>query len=142
VWLVRSIMRKIEFTVYPLMAYPLRGFFSLVMIVLFTALSYILVKHIVMPIFTFLIICMPIVNFIFPSKYILEDEGFKKIQLFQEKKMGWNQFASYLVTNDGVLLISKLARRYNEYIYIFDKPYFIEIEELLNAKGIVKYANG
>jgi len=124
-------MKKIEFSVYPLMAYPLRGFFSLIMIMLFTALSYALVQHIVMPVFTFLILSMPIVNFIFPSKYILEDEAFKKIQLFQEKKTGWDTFASYMVMDDGILLISKLARRHNEYIYIFEKQYFVEIEELL-----------
>jgi len=120
------------------MAYPLRGFFSLIMIMLFTALSYALVQHIVMPVFTFLILSMPIVNFIFPSKYILEDEAFKKIQLFQEKKTGWDTFASYMVMDDGILLISKLARRHNEYIYIFEKQYFVEIEEFLKAKGIEK----
>ncbi|MCK5074088.1 MAG: hypothetical protein KAQ98_11730 [Bacteriovoracaceae bacterium] len=133
-------LNKIEFKSYPLAAYPLRGFFAIAVIILVVALSYLLTGYAILPIFAFLICTMPVVNFLFPSKYTFEDDELRKFQIGYDKRIKLSQYQDFIVGKDGILIVKN--KRKNEYIYIFNEDIKSKVRAFLLEKGIHEIKRG
>jgi hypothetical protein len=112
--------RKLEIKSFPLAQYWGRGVFAVCVTIIVIIITYNISGGILLPIFAFLVISLPQVNFIFPATYVFYEKTFSKTQLLQTKRYEYRDFKLLSERVDGIQLYKQNGRAF-DFIYIFDQ---------------------
>ncbi len=124
---------KFDIKSFPLKIFWKRGVLAVFVILVCVILTHIILAKYVVSIMAFLILTMPVVNFVFPSRTLFFEDYFEKIQLFQNIQFDYSKYKFFETRQNGVVFF-KNKRRAGEMIYIFDNELKNSIVAFLKTK--------
>ena len=123
----------IEFRSFPALFYWKKGIFAASVILFVVYLTFVYSGNPVFPMIAFLVLTMPLVNFLFPSKYCFSGDRFLKMQLFNRQEFRYDDFKAFHIMKDGLLPIKKKGKS-GDFIYVFDRQVMKELTGFLKEK--------
>ncbi len=122
-----------EVSSFPLTHYWKKGVFSVLVILFVTFLAQYLLGSIILSIIALLVMAMPVVNFLVPSRYLFFEDRYLIKILLTEKCFYYSDYKLFTLGSDGILPIKK-SNKACEYIYIFNSNLKNEIHDFLIAR--------
>ncbi|MBF0300706.1 MAG: hypothetical protein HQK51_18475 [Oligoflexia bacterium] len=123
----KSISTIYEVKSFPLLFYWKKGLLTIIVVLLITIFTFVVLKGLFYAILAALVVLLPLVNFIFPSRTIFHSDYAIKEQLLLKKTLNYNSFDDIVLLEDGIFFykkekgaISFVRKTRSEYIYIFD----------------------
>ncbi|UCE26333.1 MAG: hypothetical protein JSW52_08205 [Candidatus Coatesbacteria bacterium] len=96
--------RSLEWSVYPLLAYPVRSIFAVILVLLSGVLVGVAAGYWFVGVLGAAILVLSLYNHFFPSYYRLDGSGAEVRVLFAKRRRGWDYFRSYYADKMGVML--------------------------------------
>jgi len=118
---------------FPLYIYRKRGVFALFIVVFITCLTYVITDNYFFAIISFLVLSMPVVNFLFPTKYLFYEDYLTKRVILHWQKFSYVDFESFDSGTGGILLKRKDGKG-EEKIIISDEEERKKIIEFLKVR--------
>ncbi|MBF0360148.1 MAG: hypothetical protein HQK49_04015 [Oligoflexia bacterium] len=124
---------KYEVKSFPLIFYWKKGLLTILVVLLVAIFTYLVLKSLLYAIFAILVILLPVVNFIFPSRLKFYSTYVIKEQLLLKTELNYNDFDDIILLEDGLFFYKEInnskkgfsafrnrSRNKSEYLYIFD----------------------